>query len=146
VERKEKKMNAINKPKILIYDDENIKYITGYVGYVDVSCEPECVNFIDGHSTYIRPLSSDFRCSISDYDELNNIELDETTMKRIAKYNKEQECKRLDKEIEEKKKRIQLLEGVLEDREKRVDMLKKYIANIFDIEIKEDEDDYDEWD
>lgn len=145
-------MNAINKPKILIYDDENIKYITGYVGYVDVSCEPECVNFIDGHSTYIRPLSSDFRCSISDYDELNNIELDETTMKRIAKYNKEIDIKKLDEEIEEKKEKIQRLESILEDREKRVDKLKKYIAEIYDIDIKEneedddDDDDYDEWD
>jgi len=136
-------INEINKPKILIYDEDNIRYITGYCGFTDVSCEPlERVEYIDGHSEYISPLSSNFSCSISNYEELNNIELDETTMKRIAKYNKEQECKQLDEKIKEKKEKIKELDDFLKDKEKRVEKLKKYIINIFDIDIDDDEDDY----
>lgn len=137
-------MREIKQPKILIYDDENIRYITGYCGFVDVSCEPERVNYINGQSTYIQPLSSDFSCSISSFEELNNIELDETTMKRIAKYNKEIDIKKLDEKIKQKKEKIKELDDILTDKEKRVDMLKTYIANIFDIDIDEyDDDDYD---
>lgn len=138
-------MREIKQPKILIYDDENIRYITGYCGFVDVSCEPERVNYIiNGHSTYIKPLSSSFSCSISSFEELNNIELDETTMKRIAKYNKEVDIKKLDEKIKQKKEKIKELDDILTDKEKRVDMLKTYIANIFDIDIDEyDDDDYD---
>lgn len=141
-------MIEIKQPKILIYDEDNIKYITGYCGFVDVSCEPKQVNYIDGHSTYIQPLSSDFNCSISNYEELNNIELDDTTMKRIAKYNKEIDIKKLDEKIKQKKEKIKELDDILTDREKRVDMLKKYIAQIYEIDIKEKDDDYDEdnWD
>lgn len=137
-------MREIKQPKILIYDDENIRYITGYCGFVDASCEPERVNYINGHSTYIKPLSSSFSCSISSFEELNNIELDETTMKRIAKYNKEVDIKKLDEKIKQKKEKIKELDDILTDKEKRVDMLKTYIANIFDIDIDEyDDDDYD---
>ena len=138
-------MREIKQPKILIYDDENIRYITGYCGFVDVSCEPERVNYIiNGHSAYIKPLSSSFSCSISSFEELNNIELDETTMKRIAKYNKEVDIKKLDEKIKQKKEKIKELDDILTDKEKRVDMLKTYIANIFDIDIDEyDDDDYD---
>lgn len=139
-------MREIKQPKILIYDDEDIKYMTGYCGFVDVTCEPECVNYIDGHSEYIQPLSSDFSCSISSFEELNNIELDETTMKRIAKYNKEIDIKKLDEKIKQKKEKIKELDNILTDKEKRVDMLKKYIVNIFDIDIDEDEEDEEDYD
>lgn len=136
----------IIKPKILIYDEDKIQYITGYCGFLNVYNEPEQVNYIDGHSEYLPSLSSDFSCSISNYEELNNIELDETTMKRIAKFNKEQECKRLDEKIESKKAKIKELDDILKDKEKRVDKLKKYIINIFDIDIDDEDDDYYDYD
>ena len=136
---------------ILIYDKENICYKVGHLASITETNEPELVDITEicenNYKTYIPSPTVDFQCTISNYEELNNIELDETTMKRIAKYNKEIDIKKLDEEIEEKKEKIQRLEYILEDREKRVDKLKKYIAEIYDIDIEEDEDDdYDEWD
>lgn len=136
----------IKNPRILIYDEDNIRYITGFLGFINENHEPEYVEYLNGNHAYLRPLSADFNCSVSSYEELNNIELDETTMKRIAKYNKEVDIKKLDEEIEEKKEKIQRLEAILEDREKRVDMLKKYIAQIYEIDIKEDDEEYDYFD
>lgn len=135
---------TINNLKILIYDDKNIKYKTGYCASIDVDCGMpiDVTSPIDSHGKYMAPMNSVLTCSISNYEELNNIELDETTMKRIAKYNKEQECKRLDEKIKEKKEKIKELDDYLKDKEKRVEKLKKYIINIFDIDINDDEDDY----
>ncbi len=64
-------------------------------------------------------------CEISD-----TIKLDDTLMKRIAKFNKEEEIKKL--------------ENILEDREKIVEKIKEYIDNIYDIDINDDEYDYDD--
>lgn len=135
----------MNNLKILIYDENNISYKVGYCASIDVDCGTPIDAIIGNYRKCILPMSSVLTCQISNYEELNNIELDETTMKRIAKYNKEIDIKKLDKEIEEKKEKIQRLESILEDREKRVDMLKKYIAEIYDINIKEDENDDDDY-
>lgn len=136
---------------ILIYDKENICYKVGHLASITGPNEPELVDITDicddNYKTYIPSPTVDFQCTISNYEELNNIELDETTMKRIAKYNKEIDIKKLDEKIKEKEEKIKELDDVLTDKEKRVDMLKKYIANIFDIEIKEDsDDDYGDYD
>lgn len=65
-------------------------------------------------------------------------------MKRIAKYNKEAEIKKYDKIIEEKKKKIQELDDILQDKDKRIEKIKEFIANIYDLDLKDDEnDDYD---
>lgn len=139
----------MNNLKILIYDENNISYKVGYCASIDVDCgtPTDVTSLIGNYRKQILPMSSVLTCQISNYEELNNIELDETTMKRIAKYNKEIDIKKLDEEIEEKKEKIKELDNFLKDKEKRVDMLKKYVAEIYDIDIKEDEDDdYDEWD
>ena len=57
------------------------------------------------------------------------------------------ELQKLDKDIETKKKHIEELDNILNDRNKRVNMLRKYIANIWNINVnEEDEEDWDEWD
>ena len=66
-------------------------------------------------------------------------------MKRLAKFNKEIDIKRLDKQIEEKKKQIDELDNVLQDREDRVGKLKNFIKDIYNINLYEDDGDYD-WD
>lgn len=72
------------------------------------------------------------------------MELDPTTMKRIAVYNKQQECKRLDKEIKEKQEKIKELDDLLKDKEKRWDKVKSYIKKIYEIN-SDDEEDYDNY-
>jgi len=135
----------MNNVKILIYDDENIAYKTGYCTSFGVSSDAmEVTSILDDSKVHIQPMTADLHCEISNYEELDNITLDETTMKRIAKYNKEVEIKRLDEKIKEKKEKIKELDDILTDKNKRVDMLKNYIANIFDIDVKCDDEDM--WD
>lgn len=137
--------SIITEPRILIYDNERINYRVGSFGGMEISSESmECYDSMNGYKQYVPSLSSIFSCTIFNYEELNNIELDETTMKRIAKYNKEVEIKKLDEKIKEKEEKIKELDDILKDRDKRVNKLKEFITNIYDIDIEEN--DYDEWD
>lgn len=87
-------IKKINKPKVLIYDDENIAYVVG------------------------------------DFATL---------------YNKEVEVKRLDNTIKEKQNKIKELDDILQDKEGRVKKLKEFVANIYNTDLDEDNEDYD-WD
>lgn len=136
------KEKIIKAPKILVYDDDSLQYTVGVMGCITqkpIICETEYITGT-GKSTYLE--SCELVMDMNNVEELNNIELDPTTMKRIAIYNKEQECKRLDKKIQEKKDKIKELDSILTDRDKRVQKLKEYIANIYDIDICDDEYDY----
>lgn len=142
--------NTITKPRILIYDSKDINYKVGYLGNIQ-EVMPECVEITSLcgiQPQYISSGCHTFTCDISDYQELDTIELDPTTMKRIAKYNKEIECLKLDADIKEKKEQIKELEDILNDRENRVKKLKDYIKDIWQLDINdndEDEDDYYDW-
>lgn len=128
---------------ILIYNDKDIKYFHG----VPIGIDAETGYFgYDRGSGYIEAIPTKYllKVSIKDFEELENITLDDTTMKRIAKFNKEVDIKKLDKEIEEKKKRIDELDSILQDKEGRVDKLKEFIKDIYNINLEDDED-YD-WD
>lgn len=137
----------INNPKILIYDDENIQYIVGTVGNFGInSGEPiEITAPKDFERQYIPPMYNYFECEIRNCEQLDNIMLDETTMKRITKYNKEVEVKRLDNTIKEKKDKIKELDDIIQDKEGRVNKLKEFVANIYNIDLDEADEDYD-WD
>lgn len=132
----------IKQMNVIMYDDDNIKYFDG------VLCEMGIEQNIEEYQLYdelIRKpicfgLNVNFNiptCEISD-----TIKLDDTLMKRIAKFNKEEEIKKLDEDIKKKKEKIKKLENILEDREKRVEKIKEYIANIYDIDINDDENDW----
>lgn len=134
----------INKPRILIYDNENINYKVGYLGNIQaVMPEQIEITSLGGiEPQYIPSRCYEFACDISNYQELDTIELDPTTMKRIAKYNKEIECLKLDEDIKQKKEQIKELEDILNDRENRVKKLKQYIKDIWNIDVYDfDEDD-----
>lgn len=137
-------INKINKPKVLIYDDENIKYIVGDLATFDH--EPQ-VEYYDLNE-HKKAISIRTFCNFA-LDEsklLDNIMLDETTMKRIAKYNKEVEVTRLDNTIKEKQDKIKELDNILQDKEGRVKKLKEFVANIYNIDLDEDDEDYDYYD
>lgn len=131
----------MKKPRIIIYNDEDMNYITG--DYASLDYEPQfmTVENMDGSVRHF-PLNSVLTMGINDIECLDNIELDPTLMKRIAVFNKEQECKRLDKEIHEKRQRVKEIEAVLEDREGRLAKLKEFIRHIYEIEL--DDDDWDD--
>ena len=141
-----KEMKQIKKPKILIYNDENLEYKVGNYGIFNIINEPiEVTSRTDLFKKYVPGRTYQFVCDISNFEELDNIALDDTTMKRLAKFNKEIDIKRLDKQIEEKKKQIDELDNVLQDREDRVGKLKNFIKDIYNINLYEDDGDYD-WD
>ena len=129
---------------VLIYNDKDIKYyhsVPTMIGF-----EPETISYesiLDGpHSMVVAHNISIQTPSIEEY---NNVELDDTLMKRIAKFNKEQECLRLDEEIKKKKQQIKEIEEVLNDRTKRLSKLKDFICDIYSIDIEE-EDEYNYYD
>lgn len=128
---------------ILIYNDKDIQYFHGVP--IEIGAETGYMNY-DGGRGYMQsfPTHHLLTASIIDFKQLDNITLDDTTMKRIAKFNKEIDIKKLDKEIEEKKKQIDELDSILQDREGRIDKLKDFIKDIYTIDLNEDEEDY--WD
>lgn len=129
---------------ILIYNDKDIQYFHGVP--MNIGIEQSCMeyNSIFGDRQVI-PVNYSLTASINNFKELENITLDDTTMKRIAKFNKEVNIKKLDKEIEEKKKQIDELDSILQDREGRIDKLKNFIKDIYKINLDDDEDDEDYW-
>lgn len=139
---------TIKEPRILIYDDENMNYRVGSCGSFDILFAPpiEITSWRDIERKYIPAPTASFECTISNYEELENIKLDDTTMKRIAKFNKEIDIKKLDKKIQEKEEKIKELDDVLHDREGRIDKLKKFVAKLYDIDLSDEDEDYDYYD
>lgn len=140
--------SVINNPHIIIYDKDNLIYYEGYGGYLGAAYDSIVYHSIeDGSIQYLPPRDYEFSCCVMNAKRKNYVDLDDTLMKRIAKYNKEVEIQKLDEDIETKKKHIEELDNILNDRNKRVNMLRKYIANIWNISInEEDKEDWDEWD
>ena len=129
--------------KVLIYNDNDISYIEGFLLNLKANSNVETVRDIDGmNRTTISSIN--YNLLVSYPEQKDYIELDPTTMKRIAKYNKEVEIEKLNEEIKIKEKEIKELDNKLQDKEKRWEKVKKYIANIYDIDIKEDEDYWEE--
>lgn len=130
--------------KVLIYDNENMQYVVGYARSFTFDYDNLEIVDNDGMKRYC-PISTHLDLIINESKRLNNIDLDPTTMKRIAKFNKEQEIRRLDEEIHEKKEKIKELDDILQDKDKRVQKLKEFVANIYNIDINDDEEDYDDF-
>ncbi len=143
--KKELQPNPIKEPRILIYDDENMQYRVGNMGDFDISVDApiEITGWRDHERKFIQPLTQLFRCTISNYEELENIKLDDTTMRRIAKFNKETDIKKLDETIKEKQEKIKELDDVLQDKEGRINKLKKFVAGLYDIDLSDEDEDYD---
>lgn len=130
----------INNPRVIIYDDENIQYVVGNMATFEWKPEYMSMEGVDGARTTF-DMGVTITLDIDDANCLENIKLDDTLMKRIAVYNKEAQCKRLDDEIRSKRKRIDEIETILEDRERRLIKLKEFVRHIYEIDI-----DGDDWD
>lgn len=132
--------------KIIIYDDENLSYKTGEI-ISQIFNEPEIIEYQyldEEESNKIEIYGETITIAVDNYKELETIKLDPTLMKRIAKYNKEIEIKKYDKIIEEKQKQIEELDNILQDKDKRVEKIKEFIANIYDLDIYDEDDEYEE--
>lgn len=132
---------------VLLYDNDNITYYHGVTAHFDLLQEYMTYQTISSPYKRHLPLPVRLEATVNEFRCLENIQLDDTTMKRIAKFNKDQEIKRLDKKIQEMQNKIKELDDLLQDKEKRWNKVKDYIKNIYDINLDDDYDDYDdEWD
>lgn len=132
--------------KIIIYDDENLFYKTGEI-ISQISNEPEIVEYqyLDEEiNRETRVATGTLTVVVANYEESETIKLDPTLMERIAKYNKEKEIEKLEKEIENKKEKIKELDRILQDKDKRVEKIKEFIANIYNLDIYDEDDEYEE--
>lgn len=142
--KKQITIDRIKPMNVLLYDDNNIIYYDGTLTSIDMEQQINEYNLNGKISKEIA--GSIITLNVSNFSQLDNIKLDDTTMKRIAVFNKQSECKRLDKIIEEKKKVIKELDDNLQDKEKRWKKVKEYIANIYELDLNDDYDDYEELD
>lgn len=143
---KEDKYPSYFMANVIIYNDEFINY--RHAIPVSIDSVPRFIEYdSDTFGSRQRDvISNTITMETGVYEELENIQLDPTLMKRIAVFNKEQECKRLDKEIEEKKEQIKELDNLLKDKEKRWQKVKEYITNIYELDIYNDYENYDDED
>jgi len=132
--------------KLIIYDDKNISYITGDI--YEINVEPHYIEY-SPHSWDINKqyFETSKTYSVTTNNPVNNetIKLDDTLMKRIAKFNKEIEIKKLDETIKNKQEKIKELDNLLQDKEKRWNKVKDYIKNIYNISLEDDYDDEEYW-
>lgn len=130
--------------KILIYDDNEIHYIEADI--IEFNIEQNYISYNDYSKPSKKSIPTDRTytfTTVNNFDT-DTIKLDETLMKRIAKYNKEIGVQKLEEKIKEKQKEIKELDDILQDRTQRVKKLKEFVAKIYDIDLNEDDnDDYD---
>ena len=128
---------------VIIYNDKDMIYREGFLSSFESNTNISEERWLDGsNSTFIHGYTDTIICQHN--GEKQSIELDPTTMQRILKYNKEVEIEKLNKEIKNKKEQIKELDDKLKDKEKRWEKVKQYIANIYDLDLEEEDDDY-EW-
>ena len=132
--------------KLIIYDDKNISYITGNI--YEINVEPHYIEYSPNSWNINKQYFETSKTySVTTNNPVNNetIKLDETLMKRIAKFNKEVEIKKLDETIKNKQEKIKELDDLLQDKEKRWKKVKDYIADIYNIDLEDDYDDEEYW-
>lgn len=132
--------------KIIIYNEDILVYFTGDVtNWKNKSELIENSSIYDHTKHFIPNPISHLEIDTYNSECKETIKLDETLMKRIAKYNKETEIQNLEKTIKEKQDKIKALDDILKDRDKRVEKLKEYVAKIYDIDLNDDKD-YEDYD
>lgn len=144
MKKKKDEIPKTDKYNILVYNDEYIIYYDGVLASFDEENIWDSGCFVTGEN-YQYLLGTNIRFTVSNLEQHETIKLDETLMKRIAKFNKEIEIKKLDETIKNKQEKIKELDDLLQDKEKRWNKVKDYIKNIYNISLEDDYDDEEYW-
>lgn len=145
MEKKKDEIPKTDKYNILVYNDEYMIYYDGVLASFNKENIWDNGYFATGeHYQYL--LGTNIRFTVPCLEQHETIKLDDTLMKRIAKFNKEVEIKKLDEIIKNKQEKIKELDDLLQDKEKRWKKVKDYIANIYNIDLEDDYDDEEYWD
>lgn len=144
MKKKKDEIPKTDKYNILVYNDEYMIYYDGVLTSFDKENIWDSGIFMTGeHYEYI--LGTNIRFTVPNLEQHETIKLDDTLMKRIAKFNKEIEIKKLDETIKNKQEKIKELDDLLQDKEKRWNKVKDYIKNIYTISLEDDYDDEEYW-
>ena len=144
MKKKKDEIPKTDKYNILVYNDEYIIYYDGVLASFDKENIWDSGCFVTGEN-YQYLLGTNIRFTVSNLEQHETIKLDDTLMKRIAKFNKEVEIKKLDEIIKNKQEKIKKLDDLLQDKEQRWKKVKDYIADIYNIDLEDDYDDEEYW-
>lgn len=137
-------MSELKNGQIIFYDGDEMKcYNINVYNSNQVYYEPSRKDFFEG--TYSIPYSTSIDFEI----DPNPIELDPTTMLRIAKYNKRVELDSVNKLIEKKKEKLKNLEWIENKLDNLLLFVKEYMGNdeygdIKSFVTRNDADDFDD--
>ena len=128
--------------KVILYDEDEMKCFGGYLSGItmedpqamSISLDGNCRFYNIGHQTAEIVVEMDQQI----------IQLDPTTMKRIARFNLEKENEELVNEIEEHKKNIEALKAEYRELNERLQSIRDIGADIWEngTEYKKDDDDW----
>lgn len=144
MKKKKDEIPKTDKYNILVYNDEYMIYYDGVLASFNKENIWDNGYFATGeHYQYL--LGTNIKFTVPCLEQHETIKLDDTLMKRIAKFNKEVEIKKLDETIKNKQEKIKELDNLLQDKEKRWNKVKDYIKNIYNISLEDDYDDEEYW-
>lgn len=116
-----------NDYKVLVYDNNNMTLFNGCLKSVEHNDNfVETTTLIDGERSYI-PINTttEFVCLLDE----KIIELDPTTMKRIAVYNKDVELKEYQDKIKDAKKELKNLKNELKNEQNKYEEVINFITS-----------------
>lgn len=116
----------LDKGQLIFYDDENMEVYN--VENVQVNNDMHYCE--EPRRADMMPIVS-LSCVAHtiDFDtRFEKVELDPTTMRRIAKFNKEVEIKNLDKTIEDKKDELEEVRQEILKQEKKLESIKEFVG------------------
>lgn len=133
--------------KVIMYDEKEMKSYGGYISEWSMSNPRELdVTTLEADCTKIITIPPTTAKSVVELRQ-QIIELDPTTMKRIARFNLEKENEDLLKEIEMHKKEIEGLENRYNDLKERLKTIKEIGKDIWENGTEyERENEYDDYD
>ena len=141
MKKKNSKLTMYTKVKTIVYDDDNMAFYDMIVDGIDYAPEIiDCTTRLDNSKKYIVGISPSYTLT-GNIDDTNEIELDPNTMRRIARYNKEKELQRIQKQIENAKSKLEEVTKELNKQNDRLNSVKDYIAKF----IKSNENDFGEF-
>lgn len=127
--------------QVILYDDKEMRTYGGYIVEWTEGCcqELDATLLKDCHRTIIRIPPITAKAIVELRQQI--IELDPTTMKRIAKYNLDKDFEELNRQIKSAEDRLKLLNEEMETKEKKLQTMQNICQQIWNDGCF-DEDDY----
>lgn len=133
--------------KVIIYDEKEMKSYGGHISdwKIGSPIETNVTTLEDDYKTFIAIPPTTAKVVVELGEKI--IELDPTTMKRIARFNLEKENEELIKDIEKRKREVERLEKQYKELRERLKTIKEIGKDIWENGTEyERESDYEDYD